>query len=121
MLRSLILSRTEMAAYAAQVLRGNDRGGLTVASPHLYPHMWSWDAAFVAIGLARLSAGRAITELETLLSSPWRKGMVPHIGFTPGDARYEPGPERWACGALSPDAPKGPATSGLIQPPVHGL
>src|SRR5258705_692363 len=105
MLRSLILSRTEMAAYAAQVLRGNDRGGLTVASPHLYPHMWSWDAAFIAIGLARLSTGRALTELETLLAAQWRNGMVPHIVFTEGDASYEPGPDRWSCRALSPDAP----------------
>ncbi|MCW2918367.1 MAG: hypothetical protein JWN52_6435 [Actinomycetia bacterium] len=121
MLRSLILSRTEMAAYAAQVLRGNDRGGLTVASPHLYPHMWSWDAAFIAIGLARLSTGRALTELETLLAAQWRNGMVPHIVFTEGDASYEPGPDRWSCRALSPDAPAGPATSGLIQPPVHGI
>jgi hypothetical protein len=115
------LSRAEMAVYAEHVLRGNDRGGLTVASPNLYPHMWSWDAAFIAIGLARLSAARAITELETLMASQWRNGMVPHIVFTPGDARYEPGPKRWGCRALSPDAPRGPETSGLIQPPVHGL
>jgi glucosylglycerate hydrolase len=115
------MSRTRMAAYAEHVLRGNDRGGLTVASPHLYPHMWSWDAAFIAIGLARVSASRAITELETLLASQWRNGMVPHIVFTAGDGRYEPGPQRWACRAISPDAPHGPETSGLIQPPVHGI
>jgi glycogen debranching enzyme len=121
MLSSVVLSRTEMAAYAAQVLRGNDRGVLTVASPHLYPHMWSWDAAFIAIGLARLSTGRALTELETLMAAQWRNGMVPHIVFTEGEAAYEPGPDRWSCRALSPDAPKGPATSGLIQPPVHGV
>jgi hypothetical protein len=115
------LSRAEMTVYAEHVLRGNDRGGLTVASPHLYPHMWSWDAAFIAIGLARLSASRAITELETLLASQWLNGMVPHIVFTSGDARYEPGPQRWACRALSPDAPQGQETSGLIQPPAHGV
>ena len=115
------LSRTEMSAYAAQVLHRNDRGDLTVASPHLYPHMWSWDAAFVAIGLARLSTGRALTELETLLAAQWHNGMVPHIVFTEGDASYEPGPDRWSCRALSPNAPAGPATSGLIQPPVHGI
>ncbi|MFD0853325.1 hypothetical protein ACFQ07_13875, partial [Actinomadura adrarensis] len=44
----------ETAAKAAYALRGNDRGHLTVAAPGLYPHMWSWDAAFIAIGLARL-------------------------------------------------------------------
>src|SRR3712207_6849827 len=40
-----------LAARAAYVLRGNDIGALTTAAPALYPHMWSWDAAFVAIGL----------------------------------------------------------------------
>lgn len=115
------LSRMEIAARAAYALRGNDRGRLTVAAPRLYPHMWSWDAAFIAIGLARLSTGRALTELETLLAAQWRTGMVPHIVFTEGDASYEPGPGRWACRETTQDAPDGPATSGLIQPPVHGV
>ncbi|SEG80192.1 Trehalase [Thermomonospora echinospora] len=115
------LTRNQTAARAAYVLAGNDRGRLTVAAPQLYPHMWSWDAAFIAIGLARVSTGRALTELETLLAAQWRTGMVPHIVFTEGDATYEPGPQRWACRETCPDAPDGPATSGLIQPPVHGV
>ncbi|WP_433476355.1 glucosylglycerate hydrolase [Spirillospora sp. CA-142024] len=115
------LSRAGVAARAAYVLRSNDRGALTVAAPRLYPHMWSWDAAFVAIGLARLSVGRALTELETLFAAQWRTGMVPHIVFSAGAPLYEPGPERWATQDTSPDAPDGTATSGLIQPPVHAL
>ncbi|HEX2313880.1 MAG TPA: glycogen debranching protein [Thermomonospora sp.] len=119
--RTARLSRNQTAARAAYVLAGNDRGRLTVAAPQLYPHMWSWDAAFIAIGLARVSTGRALTELETLLGAQWRTGMVPHIVFTEGDAAYEPGPRRWACRETTPDAPDGPDTSGLVQPPVHGV
>lgn len=115
------LTDVETAARAAYALRGNDRGRLTVAAPALYPHMWSWDAAFIAIGLSRLSTDRALTELETLLGAQWRNGMIPHIVFADGDATYEPGPERWACCDISPHAPSGPATSGLMQPPVHGV
>jgi hypothetical protein len=114
------VANVETAAKAAYALRGNDRGRLTVAAPGLYPHMWSWDAAFIAIGLARVSTDRALTELETLLAAQWRNGMIPHIVFADGDASYEPGPARWACG-ISPHAPNGPATSGLMQPPVHGI
>ena len=49
---------------AAAVLRGNDAGGWTKASPLLYPHQWSWDSAFIAIGWAHLDVRRAMTELE---------------------------------------------------------
>jgi hypothetical protein len=115
------ITDVETAARAAYALRANDRGHLTVAAPGLYPHMWSWDAAFIAIGLARVSTGRALTELETLLAAQWRNGMIPHIVFADGDASYEPGPARWACCDVSPHAPNGPATSGLMQPPVHGI
>ncbi|WP_395103467.1 glycogen debranching protein [Actinomadura sp. SCN-SB] len=115
------LTEVETAARAAHALRGNDRGSLTVAAPGLYPHMWSWDAAFIAIGLAQLSTDRALTELETLLAAQWRNGMIPHIVFADGDASYEPGPKRWACCDVTPHAPSGPATSGLMQPPVHGI
>ncbi len=115
------LSRTEVAARAAYVLRANDTGALTVAAPRLYPHMWSWDAAFVAIGLARVSASRALTELETLFAAQWRTGLVPHIVFSPVASRYEPGPDRWASRTTSPHAPDDPATSGLIQPAVHAI
>jgi hypothetical protein len=118
------LSRVETAVRAAYVLRGNDRGDMTVAAPRLYPHMWSWDAAFVAIGLARLSPSRALAELETLFAAQWRTGLVPHIVFAglPDEVpRYEPGPERWEVQKLSPDASSGRQTSGLLQPPVHGI
>ena len=87
---------TQLAARAAYLLRGNDLGMMTTAAPLLYPHMWSWDAAFVAIGLAPLSVERAVVELDTLLSAQWANGMIPHIVFANGVDGYFPGPARWA-------------------------
>ena len=60
---------TQLSARAAYLLRGNDLGVMTTAAPLLYPHMWSWDAAFVSIGLASLTVERAVVELDTLLSA----------------------------------------------------
>ena len=53
---------TQLSARAAYLLRGNDLGTMTSAAPKLYPHMWSWDAAFVTVGLAPLSVERAVIE-----------------------------------------------------------
>jgi hypothetical protein len=112
---------TQLAARAAYLLRGNDLGVMTSAAPRLYPHMWSWDAAFVAVGLAALSVERAVVELDTLLSAQWANGMIPHIVFADGVDGYFPGPDRWACRALAADAPAGRQTSGITQPPVHAI
>ena len=114
----------DIIARAAAVLRENDMGGWTRASPTLYPHQWSWDSAFIAIGLAHLDTGRAAGEIRSLTEHQWENGKIPHIVFNP-DAppeSYFPGPEHWASAANAPDAPTGPATtSGLCQPPVHTL
>src|ERR1700754_1949118 len=98
---------TQLAARAAYLLRGNDLGTMTTAAPRLYPHMWSWDAAFVSVGLAPLSVERAVTELDTLLSAQWSNGMIPHIVFANGVDGYFPGPARWQCGELAGYAPIG--------------
>ncbi len=110
-----------MAARAAYVLRGNSGGGMTKAAPDLYPHQWSWDAAFVAAGLAHLDVARACTELDGLFAGQWRTGMLPHIIFDADELDYFPGPERWACATFAADAPTAPQTSGICQPPVHAL
>jgi len=111
----------QLAASAAWTLGGNDTGSMITAAPRLYPHMWSWDAAFVAIGLAKVNLRRAVRELETLLSAQWATGMLPHIVFAPGDRGYFPGPDRWACRESGAPAPAEPPTSGICQPPVHAL
>lgn len=119
MRRGTQLHLGSLAEGAEYVLHANDRGRMTVAAPRLYPHLWSWDAAFVAIGLARLSVPRAITELRSLLAGQWATGMIPHIVF--GDATgYFPGPDRW-CSDLAVAAPSQVATSGICQPPVHAI
>ncbi|MXP21446.1 glycogen debranching protein [Gordonia sp. HNM0687] len=112
---------TQLSARAAYLLRGNDLGTMTSAAPKLYPHMWSWDAAFVTVGLAPLSVERAVMEMDTLLSAQWDNGMIPHIVFANGRDGYFPGPSRWECARLAPAAPDAPDTSGITQPPVHAI
>lgn len=116
-----VFTSTQLAARAAYLLRGNDLGTMTSAAPKLYPHMWSWDAAFVAVGLAPLSVERAVVELDTLLSAQWGNGMIPHIVFAGGVDGYFPGPTRWAVRDLAEFAPPGVHTSGITQPPVHAI
>lgn len=108
-----------IAAEAANTLRSNDRGHMVAAAPELYPHQWSWDTAFIAIGLAHLSVPRAIAEMTSLLSAQWKTGMIPHIVFdrAPG---YFPGPERWRT-EVAAARPAGRDTSGICQPPVHSI
>jgi glucosylglycerate hydrolase len=107
---------------AAAVLHGNDAGGWTKAAPDLYPHQWSWDSAFIAIGWAHLDSRRAMEELEQLFVAQWQSGMVPHIVFRAGPGEpYFPGPEWWDC-AISESAPPLPIqTTGICQPPVHAI
>jgi hypothetical protein len=108
---------------AVAVLRLNDLGGWTKPAPSLYPHQWSWDSAFVALGLAHLDVDRALRELETLFGAQWADGRVPHIVYDPAAATdaYFPDPRRWACSEVSSVACATPATSGLCQPPVHAI
>lgn len=113
-----------MERRAAAVLRDNDMGEWTRASPDLYPHQWSWDTGFIAIGLAHLDIRRAARELNSLFEHQWTTGKVPHIVFNP-DAppdSYFPGAEHWSSAGEFPDAPPAPPyTSALCQPPVHAI
>ena len=110
-----------LAARAAYILRDNSTGLITKASPTLYPHQWSWDAAFNAIGLATVDLPRARLELDSLFAGQWRNGMVPHIVFDPGADGYWPGPAQWECARHSEEAPDHMATSGICDPPVHAI
>ncbi len=46
---------------------------------------------------------------------------MPHIVFDPRVPDYWPGPDFWSSAATSELAPRAPATSGLIQPPMHAI
>jgi glucosylglycerate hydrolase len=115
------VSEALLAARAAYILRDNSTGLITKAAPALYPHQWSWDAAFNAIGLATVDPPRARLELDSLLRGQWHNGMVPHLVFDAAADGYFPGPERWQCARYSADAPREVETSGICQPPVHAI
>jgi hypothetical protein len=115
------LAQSPLAERAAQVLRQNHDGVMTRAAPGLYPHQWSWDAAFNAVGWASVDLWTAAGELDALFAGQWRNGMVPHIVFSPVTDDYFPGPDVWDCAAVCPGAPPEIRTSGICQPPVHAL
>ncbi len=117
---STLLDADVVRNAAVEALRRNDLGTMTTAAPSLYPHQWSWDAAFVAIGLARVDVARAVTELRSLLAGQWSTGMIPHIRFSPHADDYFPGPDRWGTDTV-PARPAGQRTSGICQPPVHAI
>ncbi|MFK4246939.1 MGH1-like glycoside hydrolase domain-containing protein [Micromonospora chokoriensis] len=106
---------------AVDTLDANWEHDHTVPSRTLYPHQWSWDSAFIAIGLAQVHPERARRELASLFRAQWADGRVPHIVFNPAlrVGAYFPGPEMWR----SADAQGTPTvdTSGLVQPPVNAL
>ncbi|HEY4028510.1 MAG TPA: trehalase family glycosidase [Candidatus Dormibacteraeota bacterium] len=107
-----------LAEAARRVLRANDTGRWTVPSPAQYPHLWNWDSAFVAIGLATFDWERATVEVEAILAGRWREGMLPHIRY---DSRrlgdYFPGPDRWPR-AQPHVADSAVRTSGITNPPI---
>ena len=110
-------NESPLADRALAVLDANWLGAGTSPSRRLYPHQWSWDSACIAMGQAPWKQDRAETELRSLFSGQWRDGLLPHIVFTDG-ARYFPGPEFWGTERAAA-APVTPATSGIVQPPIH--
>ncbi|GAB7040091.1 MULTISPECIES: amylo-alpha-1,6-glucosidase [Catenuloplanes] len=110
-----------LRARAVQVLDLNWAGDHTVPARSLYPHQWSWDSAFTAIGLAHVRPDRAWRELHTLFRAQWADGRVPHIVFNPEvpAENYFPGPGFWDAPATPHLPPR--STTGLVQPPVHAL
>lgn len=117
--RSTLDDDSALERAALGVLDANWTGSATVPALGRYPHQWSFDSAFVAIGLARRRWSRACAELLHLFGGQWSTGMVPHIVFdrATGEAYY-PGPSLWRSDRC-PAAPHGVLTSGLTQPPLH--
>lgn len=101
---------------AISVLDANRMEGWTKPEPQLYPLQWSWDSAFVAVGLARIDPDRATEEMRSRFRAQWRNGMISHIVFNPAIAPgdYFSGPERWVRDVVAPDTLSGVRTS-LVQ------
>lgn len=110
-----------LSAGAREVLDGNWLGASTLPSRSLYPHQWSWDSAFMALGRSWYDEPRAQQELKSLFSAQWSNGKVPHIVFNPSVAEdaYFPGPSFWESSKRSAAAPRDVETSGITQPPIH--
>jgi hypothetical protein len=109
---------TALIHQAKMVLNFNWTGRYTQPGPRLYPHQWSWDSAFIAIGYAHYDQRRAAEELNHLFDSQWRNGLLPQIVFNPDFGEYFPGIEFWHADR-NPNAPLHRMTSGVVQPPVH--
>lgn len=111
-----------LVAGAREVLDGNWTGRSTLPNAGLYPHQWNWDTGFIAIGRSSYDQKRAEEEVLSLFEGQWECGMLPHIVFNedvPADA-YFPGPDFWRSEVAS-GSPRGAATSGITQPPIHAI
>ncbi|WP_035776596.1 hypothetical protein [Arthrobacter sp. H5] len=103
---------------AVSVLNQNWAGSHTLPASGLYPHQWSWDSGFIALGLRHIDPDRAQRELESILNGQWDDGRLPQIIYDVSrDDDYSPGASFWRSTDL-PAAPVVP-TTGLIQPPNH--
>ena len=100
---ALALPASPLCTGAANVLKDNWVGHSTVPAPGLYPHQWSWDTAFIAVGHSVVNASRARIELESLFNAQWTNGLLPHIVFNPSvvEGRYFPGPAYWRSSTKS--------------------
>ena len=107
-----------LAEQAKRVLDLNWSGSYTKPGPRLYPHQWSWDSAFIAIGYACYQQERATAELRHLFDNQWSNGLLPQIVFNPGFAGYFPGMSFWHA-ECSQNARCKLNTSGVAQPPLH--
>lgn len=116
--------KSKLVTGAKAVLDGNwvPTMNSTLPSPNLYPHQWSWDAAFVAMGYSHYDTGKAIDETNALFRGQWQNGLIPHIVFNPSAVEsYFPGPTFWKIETAGDEGPAHAYTSGIIQPPVHAL
>lgn len=105
---------------AKLTLEKNWNGRFTIPSPTLYPHQWSWDSGFIAIGNSYYHADRAIREIEFLFDAQWKNGMVPHIVFNEKEKTYFPSAGFYEI-VRSDNAPTHIGTSGMTQPAVHAI
>ncbi len=116
----MITNLDQLVKAAKSVLEGNWIGDYTIPAATLYPHQWSWDSAFIAIGNSYFDIRKAMQELIFLFDAQWKNGMVPHIVFNEKEKTYFPAANFYDI-TRSPNAPKHIGTSGMTQPPVHAI
>jgi len=116
----MLIDDVDLVSEAKMVLDFNWTGEYTKPGPRLYPHQWSWDSAFIAIGYSHYDQERATTELRHLFEAQWKNGLLPQIVFNPHFGRYFPGIDFWHA-FESPNAPTQVSTSGIVQPPIHAM
>ncbi|RME00598.1 MAG: hypothetical protein D6814_03220, partial [Calditrichaeota bacterium] len=58
----------QLQEQARNILSGNWTGKFTMPAANLYPHQWSWDSAFIAMGYAHYHQERAQQELRSLFA-----------------------------------------------------
>ena len=106
---------------AERILKLNWKNGFTIPTSKLYPFQWNWDSGFISIGHSYFELDYAIQELESLFSSQWENGMVPHIVFhSENEKTYFPNYDFWQSN-VNTGAPQKPKSSGITQPAVHGF
>lgn len=98
-----------------------DGESYTKPAPKLYPFQWNWDSGFIAYGYSHYDIDRAVGELRTLFKGQWSNGFLPHIIFHTNVDGYFPSYDFWAASEVSEYAPKDVHTSGITQPPLHGM
>lgn len=108
-----------LEAGARELLEANRRGSWTCPSSALYRNQWLWDSCFIAIGLARYDAPRAVGELRSLFRGQWANGMLPHMIFA--DGTNDVGDRRLWKSKTNPLAPRAVDTSCVTQPPVPAV
>lgn len=113
---TIATAEPNLLAQATAVLDMNERGIYTQPAQGTYPHQWLWDSCFIAIGRRHLDAGRAQTELTSLLRGQWHNGMLPNLIFR-DDPQYRTDRNIWRSW-INPFAPDDVATSGITQPPM---
>ena len=110
----------EILKKAKLTLEKNWNGRFTIPSPTLYPHQWSWDSGFIAIGNSYYHSERAKKEIEFLFDAQWKNGMVPHIVFNEKEKTYFPSADFYEI-TRSDNAPRHIGTSAMTQPAVHAI
>merc|ERR1711871_649111 len=93
----------------------------TIPSKNLYQHQWSWDTAWIALGLSQVNHQYfAMNEMITLFKYQWKNGLVPSIAFhNLENNTYWPNPELWNLKEDAKNLVVNPNCTGIVQPPIH--